>query len=392
MTIEIVEFRCPYCGQLLGEEEAKSAQIKKQKEIEEKVQQKLEQQIKELQIDHAKEISQLEQKYSENIETLVNSRMSEERIKWNRAELKHKEELAQKDSSHKQEMEETRIKVINFANERQRQAVAEKEDSYRQIEEQYKLRIDRLDDDNKKLQLQIEEQRKRLNRVPGELGGTAGENVLFDDLKKEFKTDIIICRKNGIAMADVIQTIVTEKGEKISTPIVYDKKTSSKVNKIDLEKAKNYKRIHKTDHCIIVTNDISKENRLSEVREGILLARPMAIVDIADRIRSSLIEATKQEKINGGRDSKKDKLYEFFTSAKYNREVQRRIEVKSKLDEIQLEEEEKHRKWWNRRREFIREWFELDAEHNDFISDVTEESDSEEPEEDKEDGGIYPST
>jgi hypothetical protein len=389
-TIEIVEFRCPYCGHILGEEEAKSALIKKQKEIAERVEQKIQQQIKELQIGHAKEISQLEKKYAQNVETLVNSRMGEERVKWANEELKHKEELAQKESAHKRELEETITKATNFSNERVRQAIAEKEDAYRQKEEQYRLRVVRLDDDNKKLQLQIEEQRKRLNSVPGELGGTAGENVLFDSLKKEFKTDIITCKKNGVAMADIVQIIVTEKGRKISTPIVYDKKTSRRVTKADLEKAKNYKRIHKTDHCIIVTNDICKENRLSETREGILLARPMAIVDIADRIRESLIEVSKQEKVNGGRNSKKDKLYKYFTSAEYNREVLRRIEVKSKLDEIQLDEEEKHRKWWNRRREFIREWIELDTKQSDFITNVAEESGNDDSEEHESDG-INPS-
>jgi hypothetical protein len=48
----------------------------------------------------------------------------------------------------------------------------------------------------------VEEQTKRLQNIPGELGGTAGENGLLDELNKEFRTDDISGKKNGIAMAE----------------------------------------------------------------------------------------------------------------------------------------------------------------------------------------------
>ena len=143
-------------------------------------------------------------------------------------------------------------------------------------------------------------------------------------------------------MADIIQTIVTETGERIETPIAYDKKMGSKVIKTNLEKAKNYKRIHNTDYCIIVTIDIKETNprRFTEVRHGILLVHPTVLIDIAKRIRNFMIDNSRLEKINAGKDSKKDRLYELFTNAVYCRDLQARMDLKSKLEELQLKDEQ----------------------------------------------------
>jgi hypothetical protein len=69
MTIEITEFRCPYCGHLLGEEEAKAAQQKKTSEIEEVVQQRLD---KEISIEVGKKLNEekilMQQKHNKELE------------------------------------------------------------------------------------------------------------------------------------------------------------------------------------------------------------------------------------------------------------------------------------------------------------------------------------
>ncbi len=59
MTTEIVQYKCPSCGHLLGEEEFKHAYENSQRRVFEQVQQGLqtaEQQIKQLKIEHAKEL------------------------------------------------------------------------------------------------------------------------------------------------------------------------------------------------------------------------------------------------------------------------------------------------------------------------------------------------
>jgi hypothetical protein len=264
--------------------------------------------------------------------------------------------------------------------------VTEKEAKYRQTEEQYKLQIRRLEQYNNKLLVQVEEQTKRLHNIPGELGGTAGENGLLDELNKEFRTDDISGKKNGIAMADIVQFIVTEKGERIRTPIVYDKKTSNKVTLADLIKAKNYKTVHNTDHCMIVTTDIREANRYTEVRNGVLLVHPQVVIDVAKRIRSFLIETSRLAKINGEKDSKKDKLYQFLASSEYNRDRQTRTETKLKLDELQRKEQDYTRSLWDKRKDLISRWDELDSKLDGYVSDITQQDDAELDGEENEEG------
>ncbi len=176
-------------------------------------------------------------------------------------------------------------------------------------------------------------------------------------------------------MADVVQIIVTDTGERIKTPILYDKKTGDKVSPLDIVEAKGYRMVHKTDHSIIVTKDV-KNNRFTEVREGVLLVHPVAVVDIAKRIRWFLIEFSKQAKNYEQRDTKQAKLYEYFTSPEYYRDMQITIEAKSKLDDIQRTEEDYHRKIWNKRRELIEKWFEIDHKNSGIITDITQEGES----------------
>jgi len=159
-------------------------------------------------------------------------------------------------------------------------------------------------------------------------------------------------------MADAVQVVVTEMGERINTPIVYDRKMGDTVTKSDLEKAKNYKTIHNTDYSIIVTTKGIRNSHFTEKREGILLVHPMVLIDVAKRIRSFIIEASKQEKSNTAIDSKQAKIYKFVTSAEYNRNVRMKIGIKSDLDEIQRKEEDYHRTVWHRRKEFVDKWFE----------------------------------
>ena len=153
----------------------------------------------------------------------------------------------------------------NLIDERIRQAVIGVEVRYKQTEEQYKLQHIRIEADNKKLMDRVEKLQKTLDNIPAELRGTAGEFILVDELKREFVMDEIKPKRVGVAMADAVQVVVTEMGERINTPIVYDRKMGDSVTKSDLVKAKNYKTIHNTDYSIIVT---TKGIRNSQFHRG----------------------------------------------------------------------------------------------------------------------------
>jgi hypothetical protein len=224
------------------------------------------------------------------------------------------------------------------------------------------LLLTRVNTAYRELMFRAEKMQTTLENMPPQLRGDAGEFVLIDELRKEFKTDEIVPKKYGVSMADVVQKIVTTQGEKIPTPIVYDKKMAANLTASDIAKAKKYRIIHNTDYSIIVTKDING-NGFTEERDGILLVHPLAVVDISRRIRSFLIWASHQVKINSGKNLKHSKLYEMLTSPEYNRYVQRKIEIRLKLEGLQTNEENYHTTTWKKRNELLREMFELDSKY-----------------------------
>jgi hypothetical protein len=381
MTTEIAKFRCPFCGHMLGEEEAKNAQQKKQKEIDEIVEQKLQQQIKQVQIDHAKEIQKINELHKLNRETEINVRvdkkLSEEKMLMR---LEHSKELEEKD----RQIETARLENSEYINEKISDAISNNEIKHRQREAERELHHGRIEADNKKLMDQVEKLQKTLDNIPQELRGTASEFVLSEELRKEFPLDEVRTKKVGVAMADVIQTIVTNSGEKLLIPIVYDRKTGDSVTKLDIAKAKSYKTIHNTEYSIIVTDKGIKDNRLSEEREGVLIVHPRIVVDIAKRTRSFVIEISKLTQCNKGRQTKQARLYDYFTSTEYYRDFEETNETKKKIDELQRKEEDYHKTMWNRRKEYVEKWFEINYKNERIVSDITQEDLIPDPEEKKE--------
>lgn len=349
MTIELQEYKCPTCGHHLGQEEYRKVCDKNESHVKQLVEERLQQseinhrkEMQQSQFNHRKEMQGLQEKHhiemKEEVSIRVNERLIQERMS---IDLKHKQELAEKDEENKR-------------------ALANNNSRHIQKEKELELKLKRVQD-------QLEKQ-----GTTSELRGTAGEFVLLELLQKEFPTDYFTPKRTGVSMADVVHTIVTEKGERIPTPIVYDVKMGETVTKSDLAKAKNYMSIHNTPHSIIVTKNIKNE-RYTEVREGILLVHPLALTDITHQIRKSLIETRILIKNNTGRDSKQSKLYDHFTSQEYTRYIQRRIELKMNLDNLDRKEEDERRKIRKKRNDTIEEWYDLDNRNDEIIMDITQD-------------------
>jgi hypothetical protein len=328
MRTELQEYKCPSCGRQLGETEYIDICEKNQKILEQIAEQRLEP----LKVQHDKEIRKLKEKHDMEKEKELNIRvekqLNQEKV-W--IELRHKQELAGKEAKYIQSVKENQLKL-------------------------------------KRLETQIEKQQKIIDSTAPELRGTAGEFVLYDLLQNEFGTDRFTMKKTGISMADVVQTIVTETGETIPTRIAYDVKTGEIVTKSDITKAKNYMSIHNTPHSIIVTKNIKNE-RYTEVRDGILLVHPLAVIDIAQQIRKSLIETRILIKNNTGRITKQSKLYDYFTSQEYSRNIRERIELKLNLDNINRREETLR----NKRNGFIEKLLEIDNKNHAIVKDITQD-------------------
>jgi hypothetical protein len=228
----------------------------------------------------------------------------------------------------------------------------------------------------------IEKLQRALDNVPSEFKGTSFENNVASQLRDAFKNDNIREKEFGKEMADIVQTVVTDSGETISTPIVYDTKTADSVTPKDIEKAKKYKTIHNTDYCIIVTKkgikpkDCEKEpSNLIGKREGIFLVHPSVVVGVARLMRNFMIENAKQTRINNGAESKYRRIYDYVTSPERFRKIEEKMLTKSKLDQLQKNEEEYHERKWKEWKKTIQSWYDADMDDQKKLVDMSGEVD-----------------
>ena len=331
MTVTTIqEFRCPACGHPMGQEEYKHVCEKIGKLIEttadtqvEKLKKEYNHIIQERDKEHQQEIQKREKLHNQEVETKVSQQVQ--------LQLKEYEKKAENERAIVRQTYEEKLRKKDEeieAADKIKQAIRDNEQTHRQIETQYKEHISRIEKENFRIKQINEKQKKIIENISPELRGTSGEINLFDDLHKAFPKDEIIPKRVGIEMADVVQTIVTENGEKVAPPIAWDNKVKEKVEKDDIDKAKRYKTIHNTDYSVIVTAtdiaDKNSSNSLIERREGVWLVNRTIVVETAKLLRSFIIRMAKITISNKGRTSKQVKLYERMTSTEYTRTIQQR--------------------------------------------------------------------
>lgn len=352
MTSEILQFKCPSCGQKLTEEEYwHVCQIQKS-QLDQMVKKEVEQRT-----------NQIEHQLREKNEIEKNKAIL-------RIAYEEKLRLQKEYEAKEKQLELTKAKNAELVDEKISQAIMQVEAKYKQKEKESELKHSRILSINKELADKVEKLEKTLDNVPSELRGTAGELVLQDELQREFITDKFMPKKVGVEMADVVHTIVTENGKELRTPIAYDKKMGNFITKLDIDKAKRYKTVHNTDHVIIVTAKGIRNNRFTEKRDGITLVHPIVLLDVARTIRSLIIETSKYEKNSEALKQAETRIYNYVTGPQYNREWQLMLDMKSQLYEIQINEDRRQKQTSEKRSKLLDTLYELIGKNHSIISDL----------------------
>lgn len=84
------------------------------------------------------------------------------------------------------------------------------------------------------------------------------------------------------------------------------------------------------------------------------------MVRVARLIRNFMIEKVKQRRINNVSASKYRKVYDYITCPERFRKIEEKIQIKSKLDELQKNEEEYDRRKWKERSKAFQNWFDVE--------------------------------
>jgi hypothetical protein len=352
MTINIdqtIKWVCPLCEKQLANEEYHKA-IKK---LDIQAREKYEKEVEHIKIKSNKELEEVRVKTEQNIkqyyDKLLHNKEKEKEVGLIDQRKMFEQFMLQK---------EEQIKLIR------NEQTMYKEKYEKEIDNQYRDKFSRLtniitekDTQMKRAEEEIEILRKKLTKNQSELTGEVGELNLYKMLTEAFhqEQDYFERSKRGTAMGDIIHYIKTPNGI-LETKIVYDNKSSSTVTRSDIEKAQRYKKIHNTNHVIIVSSNLPKrdiENGLIGQKEGITLVHPDIVVEIVKQIRHGIIKISNYAKSNMEKESKEAELYDFITSDNFLGVIEEnKFEYYHILKEQETEEKDHQILWKKRKNRF----------------------------------------
>jgi uncharacterized protein YlaI len=361
----ILSYMCPTCKQLLGKEQFEKVthDLRKIKEEESK---KIIESYEEKSMQSKKTINELHYEIrtlKDDIETRANELASI------RIDSEVKKERERIEGKYEQQLYNASNEIRELKEEYYEQTKAEIEDQYRTKIKTYELKIGQIDKAKNDLESKVKNLEQTIESIPSWLKGNVGEFILMDQLKKEFPNDHIEGKKVGQEMADIIQHISLETGERIPFRIVYDSKVKEKLTSKDIEKAQNYKNIHKTEYSIIVMKKCSRQNLIEE-RDGILIVHVSILTQFVKMIRKEIIKISRLSRSDEEKLSQQRSLYNYIISPECANILERARKVKSGMNNLQTKEEKFHNDLWDQRNELNESWYELINCHNQRINDI----------------------
>jgi hypothetical protein len=370
MAIDLAEFpewKCPYCGKALTNDEYNRAieefSVKAEqryKEQQRKDKSKFEEEINKQRQSYEAEINNLRKIHNDHI-AMIREELKATYDKQFQDIKKNYEELYRQKQSDFQELIEQKIaeyeqelyeKSMEYQKLQDSQAGFEAQ-VFEKAKASAQNEIDERDKLIKRYKEKVEEQAKQLSKKQSELKGDVGEVNLLKKLKDAFESygDIFTKQTRGTSGADIIHQIRINSGQLLQTKIGYDNKEAEAVSAKDIEKAKKDKESLGTDYFIIVSRNLPKrdiKNGLCGQKEGIMLAHPEIVTELAKIIRETIIRISKQSAYNQDRQAKQAKVYALISSQAFRKYIESIGEAPKKFSDLQNEERKDHEKIWKK--------------------------------------------
>jgi hypothetical protein len=217
-----------------------------------------------------------------------------------------------------------------------------------------------------KLEQQLQEMQRRLQKRTANELGDEGELDLFEELRREFPADQIERIKKGKEGADILHRIISQSSQRCGT-IVYDVKNTSRFMSTYLTKLRADQLREGADHAILVTLAFPAGLQQLTVRDGVVIVHPARAIAVAHLLRRQTIQAHALRLGNEARGEKSQKLYEFMISDRAAHLWEEIAQVTNDMLDLDRGEKAAHQKTWVRRAGLIGT---VRRMHDDFSSAI----------------------
>jgi hypothetical protein len=202
----------------------------------------------------------------------------------------------------------------------------------------------RYEANSAKLQGQLDDLSRKLEKQSGEQLGAEAELDLFTELKHEFTKDRIERIGRGVKGADIVHEVMD--GTKVVGRIIYESKNTSTWQNGFIAQAKKYQTQYETPHVLVVTRVFpSKQKGLCVMRDIPVVERRTAVA-LATVIREGVIEIAKLRLSGKFHDEKSQELFEYIVGDKFCTRFREMAENIASLREQQQKERTWHENAW----------------------------------------------
>jgi len=214
--------------------------------------------------------------------------------------------------------------------------------------EEHQLELRQKDLQVEQMKRQIKELQESAEQTRAGLLGEAQEREIEDVLRERFRADRIEPVKSGMRGADVLQSVVSGRGE-VCGRILWESKRARNWSNGWISKLKEDQAAASADAAVLVCSALPPNVHHMELVDGVWVVGFPYATCIAQALRAGLIGIAQARSIDANRNDSLHELYDYLTSNEFTLRVRTMvetfIEMKGDLDS----ERRSLERIWNKR-------------------------------------------
>lgn len=218
----------------------------------------------------------------------------------------------------------------------------------KKVDEKYRLQLSEKDKKLSDISFQLEETNKKLHQGSQQLQGEVLELELEQILKTTFPHDSITPVPKGVEGADVLQKVISPRGETCGT-IIWESKRTKAWSNTWIKKLKDDQLEQNADIAVLYSITLPKDVTKFTVLDDVWITSHSSLVPIAAALRSGLIDISRLKKTAVGKNQKMELLFNYLTGKEFVQRVgvifQTHIDMKNQLEQ----EKRAIKKIWSKR-------------------------------------------
>jgi len=209
------------------------------------------------------------------------------------------------------------------------------------LEDQYKFKLLEKEKQLEDTKRALDDAKRKTEQVSQQLQGEVLELEVERQLKAEFPLDEIMSVGKGIRGADIIQTVIDNRGNTAGV-IIWELKRTKNWDREFISKLKEDQRQKKAEYAVIISEVLPPQVKMCEFVDGVWVGNFQSISLLSKLLRKTLLEVSFIKKSNSGKNGKMEELYDYIQGTEFKQRMEAIREAFSALQDSM----EKEKRWF----------------------------------------------